>query len=139
MLISSRRVSDMFNFTLLRNGRLLCDGSLRHNPEYVRGVAELIIDMTPGASQDVWKESLMAYLDGQPVPDHNPNGPMTQEQRGALFAAFGEVFGHSDAVTRHAFTGMVLGRNDRCSWAGNGGITYGEASKVLDALDVLNV
>lgn len=70
----------------------------------------------------------------------NPNGPMTQEQRGALFASFGEVFGHTDRPARLAFTGMVLGKNpERLSWSNHGGITYGEASKVLDALDLLNV
>lgn len=73
----------------------------------------------------------------------DPNGPLTDDQRRALFGAFGEVFGHTDQAQRLAFTRMVLGKHADAvvSWSKNktGRLTYGEASKVLDALDVLNV
>lgn len=64
-------------------------------------------------------------------------------QRAALFAAFMEVFGHGDDETRYAFTRLVLGLPSNCivSWSDNkpGALSAAEASKVLDALDGLNV
>lgn len=72
------------------------------------------------------------------------NSPLTDDQRSALFATFGEVFADSDQDKRLAFTGMVLNKDPRAvaiSWSRHkpGALTYGEASQVLDALNVLNV
>lgn len=74
---------------------------------------------------------------------HDPDGPLTDDQRRALFASFGAVFGQREADTRYAFTRMVLGKsaNEYVSWSSHkyGTLTYAEASKVLDALNVLDV
>lgn len=73
----------------------------------------------------------------------NPNAPITAEQRRALFVTFTDVFGASEQAQRLAFTRMVLGADagDRVSWSSNkpGALTVSEASRVLDALDALNV
>lgn len=71
----------------------------------------------------------------------DPNAPITKEQRRALFATFTEVFGESEQAKRLAFTKMVLGGNLVRSWSAHkpGALTVSEASKVLDALDNLNV
>lgn len=85
--------------------------------------------------------------DGNYVPaQHRTDtfGPLTEEQRRALFASFGEVFGDAAQPQRIAFTAMVLGKDPRTeaiSWSQNkpGALTADEASKVLDALDALSV
>jgi hypothetical protein len=65
------------------------------------------------------------------------------DQRAALFATFTEVFGHSEEEARYAFTRMVLGHgaDEVVSWSENkpGALSATEASKVLDALNLLNV
>ncbi len=72
-----------------------------------------------------------------------PIVPLTREQRAALFASFTEVFGHSENEARYAFTRMVigLGTDEVVSWSSHrsGAISSPEASKVLDALNLLNV
>lgn len=80
-------------------------------------------------------------------PDYgkvDPNGPLTAEQRNALFATFGEVFADTNDEARYAFTRLVLGLDPDApvSWSSAATprcITAGEASKVLDALNLLNV
>lgn len=73
----------------------------------------------------------------------SPNGRLQDDQRAALFATFNEVFGHTGDEARYAFTRMALGKpaDAVVSWAryGEGAITVAEASKVLDALSLLNV
>lgn len=74
----------------------------------------------------------------------DPNAPITETQRRALFSVFAEVFGASEQTQRIAFTAMVLGKDPEkvaISWSSNkpGALTVAEASKVLDALDRLNV
>lgn len=68
----------------------------------------------------------------------DPNDPMTDDQRRALFAAYGKVFGGDNRDGRLAFTRIVLaaGPTDTVSWSKNapGSLTAGEASRVLDAL-----
>lgn len=69
--------------------------------------------------------------------------PVTHEQRGALFASFGEVFGHTDNEQRYAFTRLALGlpADEVVSWSAHkpGALSKTEASKVLDTLNLLNV
>ena len=86
------------------------------------------------------------YIVAAPVatPEVDNSGPFSEDQRRALFALFGEVFGGSDQPQRIAFTAMVLGKNPRTeaiSWSRYkpGALTANEAGKVLDALDALNV
>lgn len=73
----------------------------------------------------------------------DPNGPLTDDQRNALFAAFSDVFGGNDQEQRLAFTRLVLNKpgTAQVSWSRHkaGRLTAGEASKVLDALNLLNV
>lgn len=73
----------------------------------------------------------------------DPIDPITADQRRALFATFTDVFGQSGSEQRHAFTRMALCRpvDDVVSWssARHGSLTFAEASKVLDALNLLNV
>lgn len=94
------------------------------------------------ASEIEWPEqdSDGNYIVDEPV---DPRGPLTAEQRRALFANFTEVFGHSEPETRYAFTRMVLGLvpSATVSWSDHkeGTITASMASMVLDALDALNV
>ena len=130
---------------LLLAARELCADSGDTNPEYVRACAELIRDVTPGlVGVDGVKEVLIDFLG---APSVDPNGPMTDEQRSALFAGFRDVFGddYSDEQ-RYAFTRLALGFDPaddftHVSWArrGKGALTAGEASKVLNTLRVLNV
>lgn len=79
--------------------------------------------------------------DLRPVTD--PNSPLTAEQRRALFATFTEVFGQSGSQQRYAFTRMVLDKSgdEAVSWSSDkqGSLTIADASKVLDALNILNV
>lgn len=121
--------------------RDLCADSGDTNPEYVRACAELIRDVTPGlGGVDGVIEVLTDFL-GAPLID--PNAPMTDEQRSALFAAMRDVFGDYSDAQRYAVTRLALGRAsfDVVSWSryGAGRLTAGEASKVLDYLGALNV
>lgn len=86
------------------------------------------------------------YIVAAPVaaPEVDNSGLFSEDQRRALFALFGDVFGGSDQPQRIAFTAMVLGKNpqtDAISWSRYkpGALTANEASRVLDALDALNV
>jgi hypothetical protein len=129
-----------FSPVWLTAARNLCAGSLAHNPEYVRGVAEVLIDLSYGASQNEWKDALMRWLDGQTLVD--PNAPLSDDQRRALFAAFRDVFPNSTGEhARYVFTRVVLGKEagTTVSWSSHkpGALTHGEASRVLDALSDL--
>lgn len=52
--------------TLLRVARDLCADSGEVNPEYVRGCAEVIIDLTMGLTMDEHKDDLITWL-GAPL------------------------------------------------------------------------
>lgn len=126
---------------LIVAARDLCADSGDTNPEYVRACAELIRDVTPGlGGVDGVIEVLTDFL-GAPLVD--PNGPMTDDQRRALFAAMRDVFGDYTDEQRYAVTRLALGRAsfDVVSWSryGAGRLTAGEASRVLDYLQALNV
>jgi hypothetical protein len=77
------------------------------------------------------------------APPFDPDAPVKEDQRRALFATFGEVFGDTDQAKRIAFTRMVLGTpaSADLSWSPTkpGYLTVAQASRVLDALNVLNV
>lgn len=79
--------------------------------------------------------------DGNYIPAYDPNAPLTDDQRRALFATWGNVFGGDSQEARILFSRMVLGYGDRIpvSWSRTkpGALTAGEASKVLDALSML--
>jgi hypothetical protein len=94
--------------------------------------------VTPGLSPDEDKDDLIYFL-GAPLVD--PNGPLTDDQRKALFAGVREAFGDIDAEERYAFTRKVLGKQPGwdVSWAEGkpGCITYAEASRLLDVLDAV--
>lgn len=75
-------------------------------------------------------------------PPIDPDGPLTDDQRKALFAGFRETFGYdADAGDRYAFTRKILGKpgGHDVSWAADkpGTITYAEASRLLDVLDAV--
>lgn len=66
------------------------------------------------------------------------HAPLTNDQRGALFASFAAVFGSTPKPARAVFTRLALGlpADARVSWADDspGRITARQAAKVLDAL-----
>lgn len=77
-----------------------------------------------------------------PTIEIDPNGPLTDDQRKALFAGFRDAFGYdADAEDRYLFTRKVLGKpgGHDVSWAADkpGTITYAEASRLLDVLDAV--
>jgi hypothetical protein len=128
------------NPVLLLAAHDLCDGEPLDS-EYVRGIAEVIIETSIGINHDEHKDMIIRVITGTVQTD--PNGPLTAEQRAALFAGFSDVFGTAGNEQRYAFTRMVLGKSahESVSWSTHkpGRLTYGEASKVLDALNLLNV
>jgi hypothetical protein len=66
------------------------------------------------------------------------SGPMTAEQRKALFALWRIAFDDGGGrVERHAFTRAVLGANVRPSWSAAGNLTTNQASRLLDVLGVV--
>ena len=134
-MLTSVLVLDPALVDLTAVARDLCEGD--GNTEYVRACADLIIGATT-LPQDA-RNDLIAFL-GAPAQD--PNGPLTSEQRRALFAAFEEVFGTREQGPRLSFTSLVLGTSPAVtrSWSEYkpGRLTYGEASKLLDWLDVMN-
>lgn len=75
------------------------------------------------------------------APKADPNGPLTADQRRALFALFDEVFTSRRNGARYIFTNTVLGNdpNTIVSWSEwkQGSLTFNQASKVLDALTAL--
>lgn len=75
------------------------------------------------------------------TPPVDPNGPLTDDQRKALFSGVREAFGDIDSGERYAFTRKVLGKKPGhdVSWAHGkpGTITAGEASRLLDVLDAV--
>lgn len=130
--------SDAWDADLLAAARDLC-ADRGKDSEYVDGIAELLIAVTPGL-QNVHLNILTAFLG---APSIDPNGPMTDDQRRALFAAMRDVFGDYTDEQRYAVTRLALGRAsfDVVSWSryGAGRLTAGEASRVLDYLQALNV
>ena len=120
---------------LLAAARDLCADSGDTNPEYVRGIAELIIDSSYGLTQDEHKDLLIEFL-GAPTVD--PNAPLTDDQRRALFAAYGDAFRDTTNEGRYSFTRLVLGLDPLVlvSWTARSdyAITTAEADKVLAAL-----
>lgn len=81
-------------------------------------------------------------------PQRNDDGdyveapkPLTEDQRRALFAAFGDVFRDSEQETRLSFTRLVLGKSEDepVSWSTTkpGALSTVEAGQVLDALSFL--
>lgn len=70
------------------------------------------------------------------------SGPLTDEQRRALFAAFREAFDGADDTDRYTFTRKILGKPAAAvvSWsdAKRGTITADEASRLLDVLAAVN-
>lgn len=70
------------------------------------------------------------------------SGPLTDEQRRALFAAFREAFDGADDTDRYTFTRKILGKPAAAvvSWsdAKRGTITANEASRLLDVLAAVN-
>ena len=125
------------DFDAVEKARDLCVG--RGETEYVRAMADLIIALSP----DLRPADADVTVDFLGAPDIDPNGPLTAEQRAALFAGFTDVFGSSDREQRLAFSRLVLNKTsaDPVSWATwrPGTLTFAEASKVLDALNLLNV
>jgi hypothetical protein len=127
---------------LTTNARLLCADSA-DNKEYVRGIAELVIDSSYGVlNNDEHKESLIAFLGAPTEPAVNPDDPLTADHRRALFAAYDDAFRDTTSEGRYAFTRLVLGLDpeDRVSWSENKwltAITIGEAEKVIAALKAL--
>lgn len=106
------------------------------NTEYVRGIAELIIDLTVGLDQDKHKDALIKFL-GAPLVD--PNGPLTADQRKSLFASWSVNFtAEASRENRHAFTKAVLGDDVNPSWRDVGGITAGQADRLLRAMEVVS-
>lgn len=87
--------------------------------------------------------SAIVWPSEEDYEDTDDSGLIQPGQRAALFATFAEVFGHSEDEARYAFTRLVLGMGgaEDVSWSDNkpGAITAEEASKVLDALSLLNV
>ncbi len=65
--MTSMETTDLtkFNLTHLLAARDLCAGAA-DNVEYVRGIAELLIDTTHGVTMDEHKDMLIAYL-GAPL------------------------------------------------------------------------
>lgn len=119
---------------MIRAARDLCADSGKTNPEYVRGIAELIIDTSVGLTSDEHKDALIAWL-GSPLVDPT-TAPLTNDQRRAMFASYNEVFG--ETANRYAFTRLVLGKSKSAavSWSAYkpGTLTMAEASQVLNAL-----
>lgn len=125
---------------LLAAARDLCADAGDDNPEYVRGCAELIIEVSVGLSQDDAKAGLIQFLG---APTVNLNDPLTDDQRRAMFAAYSEVFGRTTkSDQRKAFTRLALGlaSDDDVSWSRHspGSLTVAEASRVLAVLDTLS-
>lgn len=92
-------------------------------------------------SQIVWPsmdEDGNYYL---PDASIDTSGPLTDDQRKALFAGFRDAFGPIDAEYRYRFTRKVLGKPDGhyVSWAADkpGTITAAEADRLLDVLDAV--
>lgn len=123
---------------VLAAARDLCAGLGDCYPLYVRGCAELCNRVLVGTSDVAvgeFKRSLIDYLG---APRHDPNGPLTDEQRSAIFASLRDAFGQiPDVEKRRAFisgaTGRPLGEASLASKSPHT-ITYGEASRVLDLL-----
>lgn len=80
---------------------------------------------------------LMDALAALDSPD--PNGPMTDEQRRALFAAWRDADLSERQVDRHDFTRTVLDTTGKVSWArsGSGALTAGQADRLLEVLRML--
>lgn len=124
---------------LLLEARNLCAGLGKSNPEYVRGVAELVIMASPGLTDlpgaDV---GLIEFLT---TPEVDPDAPISDDLRRALFAAYGDAFHDTTDEGRYSVTRLVLhlGSEDYVSWTARSefAITNGEAVKVLDALRAL--
>ena len=110
---------------------------------YKRAAAEARSEARANLSRAVSYEDDLAEIRKAIDLRENATRPIAADQRSALFAAFGEVFGHVDDAARYAFTRLVLGKPSSAtvSWSSNkiGALTRAEASRVLDALDVLNV
>ncbi len=77
-----------------------------------------------------------------PQAEVDASGPLTVDQRRALFASFHEVFTSRRNGARYVFTNMVLGNdpNTGVSWSeySHNAITRHQASQVLGALAALS-
>lgn len=71
----------------------------------------------------------------------DPNGPLTDDQRRALFGGLRDAGLGEDGPSRYRFTRAVLGKDASAavSWSVHkaGTITAGEASRLLDVLDAI--
>lgn len=69
------------------------------------------------------------------------NGPLTADQRRALFAAMRDAGIEDSNANRYKITRAILGKStgEPVSWSDHkpGWITYGEASRLLDVLKVM--
>lgn len=48
---------------MIDTARNLVGDSVDSNPEYVRGIAEFIVDITPGLNQNSHKSAILALID----------------------------------------------------------------------------
>lgn len=124
---------------LLLDARTLCAGLGKSNPQYVRGVAELVILASPGLTDTPGAD--IGLIDFLGRPEVDPNSPLTRDQRRALFAAYGDAFRDTTDEARYTFTRLVLGLDPETSvsWTDRSAfaISNSEASQVLDALRAL--
>lgn len=109
-----------------------------------------IILLSPGSTITVGNVTVTAGDLGD-LPDEifddgdtgDRSGPITDEQRAALFAAMRDVFGDYSSAQRYAVTRLTLGLppDATVSWSRYDGacLTHDEASRVLDTLALLNV
>jgi len=127
--------------TITAVARDLCADSA-DNKEYVRACAEMVIDLSGGLlSNDVDKDRLIEFLGEPLVPEVDPDAPLSDDLRKALFAAYGDAFRDTTDEARYTFTRLVLGLSDDVpvSWTNRRehAISNFEAGLVLNSLRAL--
>lgn len=97
----------------------------------------VLIQVLAGATVNITNDGSDAIVVS--ATDTDTSGPMSSEQRKALFGTWREAFGDgSQQVDRHLFTKAVLGdRISDPSWAVGGEITRDKAKHLLTVLGVV--
>lgn len=98
-----------------------------------RQEADIATRRADGYEQDLVQ--IRHFIDQKRI---DPNGPLTDEQRRALFGGFRDAGLDESGPARYRFTRAVLGKdaNATVSWSTHkaGTITAGEASRLLDVV-----
>lgn len=92
------------------------------------------IALDPSVLEDTAKHVTSVMND--PV-NWDGNRPMGDFVRARLFSAWSRVFDSNAAQLRHNFTSAVLGRKDDLSWSRGGGLTVGDAQRLIETLDLV--